>query len=54
MTHPTAATRPRINLQSYRKADGTYSAWTVLLYEVEHGRDDQPDSECIERPAGDS
>ena len=29
----TAATRPRINLQSYRKADGAYSAWTVLLYE---------------------
>lgn len=29
----TASTRPRIALQSYRKPDGTYSAWTVLLYE---------------------
>jgi hypothetical protein len=32
-TGQTAATRPRIALQSYRKADGTYSAWTVLAYE---------------------
>jgi hypothetical protein len=29
----TAATRPRISLQSYRKGDSSYSAWTVLLYE---------------------
>jgi hypothetical protein len=29
----TASTRPRVSLQSYRKADGTYSAWSVLLYE---------------------
>jgi len=29
----TAATRPRISLQSYKKSDGAYSAWTVLLYE---------------------
>jgi hypothetical protein len=29
----TAATRPRISLQSYRKTDESYSAWTVLLYE---------------------
>ncbi len=29
----TAATRPRISLQSYKKADGTYSAWTVIAYE---------------------
>ena len=32
-TGQTAATRPRIALQSYKKADGTYSAWTVLAYE---------------------
>lgn len=32
-TGQTAATRPRISLQPYRKADGSYSAWTVLLYE---------------------
>jgi hypothetical protein len=32
-TGQTAATRPRISLQPYRKADGRYSAWTVLLYE---------------------
>jgi len=29
----TASTRPRISLQPYRKADGSTSAWTVLLYE---------------------
>lgn len=29
----SAATRPRISLQSYKKPDGTYSAWTVLAYE---------------------
>lgn len=29
----TAATRPRLSLQPYRRADGKYSAWAVIAYE---------------------
>ena len=33
MNGQTAATRPRISVQAFKRADGSYSAWTVLAYE---------------------